>query len=854
MIRQACRKSIGGKAPRKGLKTRGQQGMDTVLSMDHDLDMEELAERLKNVVKLKEKFSSSIMMEGHNDEQLLVEYINTKYGPVDDLVKYWIYMDLKKKRMPSSLNDILTRNSQAVLIHDLKKLSLDLKYEILSFLPTYSRRSTFDPPCDGNVKDSFIDLEFKIDEPIVTYHKLRSINKEMNRRMVRRLLTLKHLRICRPLKKQHWPKLIQLLQLQHSQQDHIINNRPIDLIYLYESNDGNSSNVTNIWDSGFYPGATYNSFQHMNTHSNWRSQSVNGNVGSVCEEVKGKSVENIFTRIDQENLEQELLERYQQNRSNHTNGVNDTTSFSETGLHTFPLKDITEEKNLYSEALCEHKEVLDYNYGYPNIETFENHTIERISIYVDNVDSCTLLNSLVSSCKILKSLDMLLTTDVVFNYNLNLQSDSLEYIRILNSSMEYNSMYWTSFISSILNPQLLPNLKQLSFEPLAQLDATTTTFPVFHMFHTANVNVKRKKGSEITLVQNLVAGHGHDLDVLIILACDLTLQDVKELVDLFGADLLYECQIIHQLIYNESQDMLKAKAIAEHIFGHLLTPLNLSSIFLMTSPKSHALLQYLIYIGEEYQSGMLMNAQKHMDVIRSNTILTAAIYGWNISTQLRHFLPLAILTTNAPSIIVSTLKYFHVDEQDIESLVVNCCYQSKIEVLNDLVYYLSKRKRDLLYRLLVKKIKRSAPSNKEFVVTVPIMTLLLDNNCNSYLMVKIIENMDQQLFDSIGANERGDTILHLYLLLSSKTDYNVLFALIKKAPGLVNHVNCHLQTPLHLCLFDCHSFVFGELAKLGNVESKDYMERSATHIAMESTHNIGRQFVDDLKKGHKSRH
>lgn len=405
------------------------------------------------------------------------------------------------------------------------------------------------------------------------------------------------------------------------------------------------------------------------------------------------------------------------------------------------------------------------------------------------------------------------------------------------------------FLASIINDQLLPNLQKLSFEVLSRVDIS----PFFHNFsHTANVNIKRKKGAETIFVQNILNGNGGDLDVLVTLACDFTLKDVKELVDIFGADMLYQFLIINRLIYNKDQDLLKSKAIADYIFKYLLTPLNLNSIFTMTNPKSTAMLQYLIYIGEEYQGGMLIDDSRYTDVNMSDGVVSAAKYGWNVSTQIKHFLPLAILTTKAPSLFVSTLKYFHVDESTIESLVLKCCIKSKTEILNDLLFYLFSNKRDLLHRLLVKKVKRTAPSSKEFVVSVPIIAFLFDH-CNSFLLVKIIENMDQQLFDSIGVNERGDTILHLFLHFKGPDDYNVLFALIKKSPNLVNCCNYHLLTPLHLCLYDCHSFVFDELSKYGgNFEMKDYMERSATQVAIDSSQNSSRHFVSELIKRKKS--
>ncbi|KAL9653595.1 hypothetical protein ABK040_000512 [Willaertia magna] len=186
---------------------------------------------IKEILK---EYNTKLLSTQNNKE--IKEKLNNLYKNDEPLVKVWISQYQRNSKIVKEENDNVTLQKQ------LKELTLDLKYEIISFIPTYSNTyslsnkinlskkteqllnpkstSIFNTINDkdekprnreeeenkkkkmlkvmelllepNNVKE---ECKFSIDSKLVTFHKMRLINKEFNRRMKLKILTLDHLNL-----------------------------------------------------------------------------------------------------------------------------------------------------------------------------------------------------------------------------------------------------------------------------------------------------------------------------------------------------------------------------------------------------------------------------------------------------------------------------------------------------------------------------------------------------------------------------------------------------------------------------------------------------------------------------------
>ncbi|KAL9652366.1 hypothetical protein ABK040_012021 [Willaertia magna] len=218
--KQTARKSTGGKAPRKQLASKSARNLSNAFTQSSKI-IEILKEFHENK-KLQTSFVTN-----NNIQDLANCYRND-----EPLVKVWISQDQKKKQKGE-----MEQTDKNNIVKHLKDLTLDLKYEIISFIPTYSNTYALNTKLNiernmdqafynrsssnnniyqndeefensqeikkqkilnsmkcliepNNVKE---ECKFTIDTPLVTFHKMRLINKEFNRRMKLKILTLDHL-------------------------------------------------------------------------------------------------------------------------------------------------------------------------------------------------------------------------------------------------------------------------------------------------------------------------------------------------------------------------------------------------------------------------------------------------------------------------------------------------------------------------------------------------------------------------------------------------------------------------------------------------------------------------------------
>ncbi|KAL9652365.1 hypothetical protein ABK040_012021 [Willaertia magna] len=119
--KQTARKSTGGKAPRKQLASKSARNLSNAFTQSSKI-IEILKEFHENK-KLQTSFVTN-----NNIQDLANCYRND-----EPLVKVWISQDQKKKQKGE-----MEQTDKNNIVKHLKDLTLDLKYEIISFIPTYS--------------------------------------------------------------------------------------------------------------------------------------------------------------------------------------------------------------------------------------------------------------------------------------------------------------------------------------------------------------------------------------------------------------------------------------------------------------------------------------------------------------------------------------------------------------------------------------------------------------------------------------------------------------------------------------------------------------------------------------------
>ncbi|KAL9646051.1 hypothetical protein ABK040_007932 [Willaertia magna] len=244
--KQTARKSTGGKAPRKQLATKAARKSTRTRQFYTFTQQSKIKEILKDFYEnqrnlLKQQSKQLQQLQPLQQTEFTIkEELVTRYKNNEPLVKVWISQDQKSKELLYNNNN---NNNNTTIVKYLKDLTLDLKYEIISFIPTYSNtyalsaKSNFerniyqafhyipnnplknfvnsvDQQTSINLQkeeeelkkqkilsDSKYLLEpinvknnkFTMDSHLITFHKMRLINKEFNKRMKLKILNLDHL-------------------------------------------------------------------------------------------------------------------------------------------------------------------------------------------------------------------------------------------------------------------------------------------------------------------------------------------------------------------------------------------------------------------------------------------------------------------------------------------------------------------------------------------------------------------------------------------------------------------------------------------------------------------------------------
>ncbi|KAG2387423.1 hypothetical protein C9374_001755 [Naegleria lovaniensis] len=235
------------------------------------------------------------------------------------------------------------------------------------------------------------------------------------------------------------------------------------------------------------------------------------------------------------------------------------------------------------------------------------------------------------------------------------------------------------------------------------------------------------------------------------------------------------------------------------------------------SVLGQCLLQYLVFLCNEFQDGRLFNMSHDTTMQRRMDALPLLIlsYGWDFPKQEKE-LPFIFKSNTKhsqhllPYLLFQSQRYKHVDENYVFSLLLQKMLVSGWTDLDLILSYYLIENEEMIIHLFTTSDRRVQYSS---TMTLPLfVSVLLRCNVNQKFVPKrLMEKMSAEQFHTmIGTHldSNGDSILHLYLKSVGDDNYALLdgelvLSLIRKAPNLLLTRNNDGLTPKQMLLESC---------------------------------------------------
>ncbi|KAL9653836.1 hypothetical protein ABK040_012897 [Willaertia magna] len=192
-----------------------QKRLDEQTLLTESSNKTERSVKKKKIKNVYEKFICKRNQYGTTDDDIneLKQYADSKdnYNDKDSaqgdrftpLARRWIDQEMKKfllERSDNNNQQTLKEEEEQQLIPNLHNLDFELKYHIICFIPTYSKRDTvsarssptnniFNLYFNGKQQKGIPTIQ-QLDSDFISFHKYRLISKEVKRRMERKLLEM----------------------------------------------------------------------------------------------------------------------------------------------------------------------------------------------------------------------------------------------------------------------------------------------------------------------------------------------------------------------------------------------------------------------------------------------------------------------------------------------------------------------------------------------------------------------------------------------------------------------------------------------------------------------------------------
>jgi len=825
--RHVARKSVGGKAPMKFGKRPANPYPQESKKVKPSV----------NITKLQDRLAKSQEIDLSSEEGIR-SYVELKYERVNPLVKNWIFNDLMTRKGNQTSNDVIT----AETMNGLKHLDTDVKYLLLEFVPTVSswnshKSSRYNFTSNTNNNYDYLpnlnqikrsnEMELGLDNQVATFCKMRLINKEFNKRMLKKLLGVTHITLNESSMRNQGKFFFELLKMQNYYLNKLKHNNryDIDFMFLFDDSTVQYMGISNAYSG--YGGSMFGSF-------NSYSPPFTNSIPVMIDESSSSSENDTF--IIGSSLDKTLTER---------------------SLHHTPLQgissshdcsDMLTEKELYesvdfSFSKFQNNPVVEYNQQ--AIANLENYTIERITITCTSILAYPFLQFISKACKNLKILDIGAEQFVVFS---DMNSASLENINISVSDIGASGISF-AVMSSLIESLIYCNIPKLktvnitNFTEYSDEDVynyfSTLSPPDTVQFHVGRVNTSEYKQYGRDNAKKIIT-------IRFAKPNDLSLPVIQQLHHVFNLDTLNQNGSLFGILFSGGYlDLERKKEILELAYKCYRIPMEHFAKFYLVKPldvNSHSLLQYMIYLCEEYQDGRLP-LLNNLNTIPGLLMLYCMECGWDFRKYIDQVILSSARAENASSLVLSLLDNFDISERTLTSLLLLIVSTSKIpssapkdcSLLNQVICWALAKNRKALNSVLVQSVPCSSAYGT--VVSLPILGLIF-GYCDPFFLTDFINKADDhtlQVLESY-SNQRGDTILHILLLRLKKIEghYGLLCDMIRKMPSLLNRLNAHVQSPMHLVFLRFPTDFVNQIIEefKPDMTITDYMERTPKDVAL----------------------
>lgn len=805
-----------------------------------EIDSQEVMDRMENVLRDISKQPQPIghgklseFLDRDDDaDSELKKAISLQYGNCCDLAKRWMYGDQqqnKKMMKKKDYHDMTISAPQQLDTHLLLLLDDNLKYDIVEFIPTYSRwpslkqndqfMDEMDIPYDYKKNDDedqqrVISLQreehveyARRDQPIVTYHKMRLVSKAFNNRMMRSILQVKEIILnSSEYETDVWDYFLTFLRKQRLFKEGNGKLLPTsDGIYLYrdgveelrslstkkssEAKQSSSlfkSTGISMLGGGSTTTGTPSFFSSTNTSGsslfgNFGSSSLDDESSSSAVEStdvaqKSESGESITTTLASTDIFSESLETLQSHK-----GIRQKRSAKNTSVFNFapPTENYTNAYPISQFKLSLHRDI----YNHLLVEEFigENTTIERL-VLLHSI-SPLFLEAILNQLKKLKKLDLLSAC----KFPESLSHQSLE---------EITTMRETAITSEqcIQLPNLKKIIKLKSFEVFTFSSAMPTGLQ--------HITEERQPWQ---IIEYLEEFHPSLRMILIenFFRCDPLSNNSS-----FSFSSHYS--LVRGLFQTPIANIERAKEILDYIIKTHNFP---CESIMITHLEPHTdtcqcLLQYFIYLCNEYQNGRLMNISSTISQSGAKIVMIVIDFGWHFWKQHME-LPFFVCGDKKTNTLLNkVLELIHskIDEEILKSIFNAYLLGSKLSDLESIISFFLLHNIELLTKTVIRSVKCTLSFSQDNICKIPLIGLLFVR-CNPYgglLLESIIDHMSIEDFESVRVEEKGDNILHLYLKSMTSLEgalVNVVFLLklLRKSRKLATIPNNEKLTPLQIC-------------------------------------------------------
>ena len=669
-----------------------------------------------------------------NDDETIKKEIDENYGNVCQTVKDWIFNDMKRKKQ-------VEKKEEAFDMSLLDRLDDNIKFEIIEFMPTYTKWQELKKEEDylqsigfpHRIERSFR-LSHRVDTSLVSFHKMRILCKRFNRIMMEKIMNVKQLLITDNMDNQKFAHIATFLRMQRIYKENNCK-LPTNSIYLYEDTKiilqdieqapslYGSGNGTPFGVTGFgAPPFTATSLTPFRStvHNLGATFGSNSTPVDTKEESKDESWEN--------GLEQKYTI---------SSGIN---------INRREEEKEEKEEHEYLPLLNRSEFRSTANISHVDCNSFigKNTTIERLITFTERF-----ANPIIKSLESLKYLDLggpcRLTAEDDFSLH-------LEEITCFSGIPSYQP----------------PNVKTISFnEP----------------------NPFRGKQSDVTYKQaNEIMDYLKNLDM------GTVLQFLQEFntcsFRTFGSQPTHiERNIFRDLKTRQGLEL--SKTLLDYLC-HINFPIETMPFFItyLSDNYSQALFQYMIYLSNEYQEGRLYSCRKGSIFEDPSYSVLFGWHFWKQTSQLVH-----IFADNSgmfPLILSHSSNLLF--EVTFPVLVHACVQQRKDagQILGELL----ECNPEAVYQAIAKPV--ACVGN----VHVPLFALLMKQiGHGGFMLQRILDGMTPESVANIPKTERGDNILHIYLR-NAKDHLNpyIFIQIMKKAPNFIHEKNNSGSSPYdYLC-------------------------------------------------------